>query len=40
MYLPDVLCEIILVVVDTNFWYHATNVHPGNVSITFGTEFE
>ena len=31
---------LLLVVIDTNSWFHATFIHPGNVSITFGAEFE
>ncbi|XP_003382910.1 PREDICTED: uncharacterized protein LOC100641282 [Amphimedon queenslandica] len=29
-----------IIVIDTNSWFHATFIHPGNVSITFGAEFE
>ena len=27
------------VVVDTNKWYHQTYIHPGNISITIGSEY-
>ncbi|XP_050393957.1 uncharacterized protein LOC126811934 [Patella vulgata] len=27
-------------VVDTNMWYHATFVHPGEISITIGSEYD
>ena len=29
-----------IVVVDTNQWFHSTYVHPGNVSITVGAEYD
>lgn len=29
----------IIVVVDTNAWFHGTFVHEGNISITFGAEY-
>ena len=34
-------CSIVLsVVIDTNQWYHATYSHPGEISITIGSEFD
>ena len=27
------------VVVDTNVWFHGTYIHPGEISITIGSEF-
>ena len=30
----------ILVVLDTNQWYHATYIHPGEISITIGSEYD
>lgn len=30
----------ILVVLDTNKWYHKTNVLPGEVSVTIGAEYD
>ena len=29
-----------LVVIDTNNWYHATTVEPGEISITIGSEYD
>ncbi|XP_076452809.1 uncharacterized protein LOC143288316 isoform X2 [Babylonia areolata] len=29
-----------IIVVDTNIWYHSTFVHPGEVSITIGAEYD
>lgn len=29
-----------IIVLDTNIWYHATFVHPGEISITIGSEFD
>lgn len=29
-----------IIVVDTNQWYHATFIHPGEVSITIGSEYD
>ena len=29
-----------LVVLDTNQWYHATYIHPGEISITIGSEYD
>ncbi|XP_057306511.1 bifunctional arginine demethylase and lysyl-hydroxylase psr-1-like isoform X1 [Hydractinia symbiolongicarpus] len=29
-----------ILVADTNRWYHATYIHPGNLSITIGSEFD
>ena len=28
------------VVLDTNQWYHATYIHPGEISITIGSEYD
>lgn len=32
------LCIVVLV--DTNMWYHSTYIHPGEVSITIGSEYD
>lgn len=29
-----------IIVIDTNQWYHATYIHPGEVSITIGSEYD
>ena len=34
------ICFLFLVVIDTNQWYHATYIHPGEVSITIGSEYD
>lgn len=31
---------LVLVVIDTNNWYHATTVEPGEISITIGSEYD
>ena len=33
------MCHI-LVVVDTNKWFHGTYIHPGNLSVTIGSEYD
>ena len=29
-----------IIVLDTNIWYHATFIEPGDMSITIGSEFD
>lgn len=29
-----------IIVIDTNQWYHATYIHPGEISITIGSEYD
>jgi histone arginine demethylase JMJD6 len=29
-----------ILVVDTNYWYHGTIVHPGDMAITIGSEYD
>nr|XP_022318027.1 uncharacterized protein LOC111121168 [Crassostrea virginica] len=29
-----------IIVLDTNQWYHATYIHPGEISITIGSEYD
>lgn len=36
----DMCCISVVVLVDTNMWYHSTYIHPGEVSITIGSEYD
>uniref|UniRef100_K1QFK1 Uncharacterized protein n=1 Tax=Magallana gigas TaxID=29159 RepID=K1QFK1_MAGGI len=36
LYFAHVTKELVL---DTNQWYHATYIHPGEISITIGSEY-
>ena len=31
---------IVSVVLDTDKWYHSTYIHPGEISITIGSEYD
>lgn len=40
IYIPKLTQYLFSVVIDTNQWYHATYIHPGEISITIGSEYD